>query len=82
MSDEDRKRYIEMVFNRIKETASQDPIKAAIDFLTWLRSSDGALAWPYIWKPEYVPLIRDITYYLMGFANKLLVKQMILSARR
>jgi len=77
MTDEDRKKYIDAVFARFKEMAGRDLIGAAIEFITWLRSPDGALAWPYLWKPEYVEQIRDITYYGMGFVNKMLIRRMI-----
>lgn len=77
MSEEDRINHIKAVFNRLSQIANQDPVQAGIEFMAWLKSPEGALVWPYIWKPEYVPLIRDITYYAIGFVNKIVIRRMI-----
>jgi hypothetical protein len=46
---------------------------AALEFLRWLRSPDGALAWPYIWRDEYRQTMIDITYHMMNIVHKIII---------
>ena len=72
MSHEQRVAYIKAVFDRLLNLAQTDPQKASEEFVKWLISPDGALAWPYIWKPKYRQLMIDITAKAYQLAVKYL----------
>jgi len=75
MSHEDRINYIKGVFNNLMTIAQEDPAKGFFEFLAWLRSPDGALAWPYMWKEEYRQTMVRIAYHFMNAAHKILIRQ-------
>lgn len=81
-SEEKRREYIMSVFDRITQLAKEDPITAALEFVKWLRSPHGALAWPYLWKREYAPTMVDITYYALQMVNRAIIFQMIAAMAR
>ena len=81
MPHEKRVEYINSVFQKLIEKAKSDPMRAALDFLGWLNSPDGAIAWPYIWKDEYRKTMVDIGYYMIKIANKFLMKAVLQNAQ-
>jgi len=72
MTHEQRVAYIKAVFDRFLQKAAQNPQQTAAEFLQWLISPEGALAWPYIWKPEYRELAIKITSRAYQLALKYL----------
>jgi len=72
MSHEARVKYIKAVFNTFLQKFAQDPQKAGVEFMQWLISPEGALAWPYIWKPRYRQLMINITSKAYQLALKYL----------
>jgi len=74
LTHEQRVKYIMSVFNRIATISKNDPLQAGVEMLKWIRSPDGALAWPYIWKPEYRQRMIQITFHAMNVIHKLLIK--------
>lgn len=72
MTHEQRVAYIKAVFDRFLQKAAQNPQQTAAEFLQWLISPEGALAWPYIWKPEYRELAIRITSRAYQLALKYL----------
>ena len=72
MSHEVRVKYITSVFDTFLKEFQNDPQKAGRDFMQWLISPEGALAWPYIWKPKYRKLMIDITSKAYQLALKFL----------
>jgi len=72
MTHEQRVAYIKTVFDRFLQKAAANPEQAAAEFMQWLISPDGALAWPYIWKPEYRLQMINITSKAYRLALKYL----------
>ena len=72
LSHEQRVKYIQSVFQTFMREFQADPRKAGQDFMQWLISPEGALAWPYIWKPQYRELMIDITSKAYQLALKFL----------
>jgi len=75
MTHEQRVEYIRQVFNALIEVAKQDRTAALMEFIQWLRSPDGALAWPYLWEPEYRQIMVDIASHFLSIFHKLLILQ-------
>lgn len=75
MTHEARIEYIKQVFNTLLEIAKQDKIAAFMEFIMWLRSPDGALAWPYMWKEEYRKTMVEVASHFISVVHKFLIKQ-------
>lgn len=60
-SHESKVKYIKTILDRFMRELEENPQQAAANFMQWLITPDGALAWPYIWKPEYRTLMISIT---------------------
>ena len=82
MTHEQRVEYIRQVFNALIETAKQDRMTALMEFIQWLRSPDGALAWPYLWKSEYRQIMVDIASHSLSIFHKLLILQQAANNRQ
>ena len=82
MTHEDRIEYIRQVFATFTEIARQDKGRALMEFIAWLRSPDGALAWPYLWKPEYRDVMTDVAAHFISVVHKLIVKQQAVAAQQ
>lgn len=54
--------------NKFLEEAKKDRLMGLIKFSVWLRTEDGAIVYPWLFKEEYRPIMIDIAYYyLMAF---------------
>ena len=73
MSHEQRVKYIKAVFQKLMEIAKEDKLRAGLEFLAWLRSPEGALAWPYLWRDEYKETMINVAYYGMNAVHKIMV---------
>jgi len=61
LNDEQRDRLVKAVLDALLEKVEKDPLTGAQKFVEWLVSPRGVFEWLWIWKPEYRPLIKDIT---------------------
>ena len=63
LSDRQKEQYVRTVIRKLMEIARKDPVGAYVETITWLVSPEGALAWQWMWKPEYAEIMRWIGYW-------------------
>lgn len=67
--------YLRGVMEKIRELAEKDKIRAWVTFNLWLSSEDGAIAYPWMWKPAFRRVMVEIAYYYLKIIDKLLKSQ-------
>lgn len=65
LPDEEKVKIVRAILEKFIAEASKNPRRASLLFLSWLRSEDGAIVYPWMWKPRYRELMIDIAYYTL-----------------
>ena len=65
MRPEERAELVRRVMKRFIEMARRDRRAAALAFLAWLQTEDGAVLYPLMFKERYRVLMVDIAYYTL-----------------
>ncbi len=65
-------KVIKAIMSRFVEEAKKDRVIGLIKFSVWLRTEDGAIVYPWLFKEEYRELMIDIAYYYLKAFEKIL----------
>jgi len=70
LDKESKKTIIESIINQFIEEAKKNRAEATRKFLLWLKSDDGAIIFPWLFKEEYREIMVDIAYYIILGTSK------------
>jgi len=74
LPDEVKARAVRDVMEYFRRRAGENPLAAWAEFSAWLKSEDGAVMWPWLWKPEYREVMIDIAVNYIRIVEAVLAK--------
>ena len=82
MTPEARRKYVEEVINSFIERIQESKVDGVIEFMAWLRSPEGAIVYGYLWRPEYVEVMKDIALHVMNLFHRFMILMAIEQAKK
>ncbi len=71
LPQEKKDEIIRNIINHFLEVSKEDKTKAAIQFIKWISSPEGAMIYPWIWKEPYREVMIDIAEQMLILFSKI-----------